>query len=359
MQTRLALMSLLMTFSASCKNVDCGDGTTERNGSCVPATETVSAAQCGPFTELQGSVCVPMFPPTMCDPSTTAPDTDSMGVTTCIGTGAGGCSAKLPCPAPTDGTQTICGQLYDFETNQPFAQVGASGAQCAPGAASGPCSLEISAYDAAALATSMMPPMLTTGTVYIDDCGRYKVPNIPISQITSHIVALGIDDAVGANRGPLGTTNLVGLATAAVAGATKDFDGFVVPVATSTKWSNSGGPALSSTQGIFAAVYHGHTAGADLAAGVTFAALSGSATIHAYYLSGTARATVDTGLAATAANGTALVTISGGQLTDAYYGQGGLDSSCMWEPHPALTIPLVIVVQSFRPTSAPGKTCTL
>src|SRR5438309_11143657 len=105
MYARIVVLVLLI-FAASCKPVDCGDGTIERNGSCVAANETVSDAKCGPFTELQGNVCVPMFPPTMCDPSTTAPDVDNMGVTTCIGTGTGGgCSAKLACPTPTDGTQ--------------------------------------------------------------------------------------------------------------------------------------------------------------------------------------------------------------------------------------------------------------
>ena len=152
MQTQNFLLALVLVpaaLAASCKAVDCGDGTTEKDGSCVAASQTVGNASCGPFTVLQGTQCVPMFPPTMCDPATTGEDTDDMGVTTCIGTGAGGCSAKLACPAPTDGTQTICGQIYDFETNQPFAQTGAIGTPCATGATTGPCALGIKAYDAA------------------------------------------------------------------------------------------------------------------------------------------------------------------------------------------------------------------
>src|SRR5262245_1206171 len=106
MYTRIALLALLTALAASCRHVDRGQGTTERDGLCVAAGVTVGNAQCGPFTELRGTQCVPTFPPTVCDPGTTAEDVDNMGVTTCIGTGAGGCSARLACPAPTDGKQT-------------------------------------------------------------------------------------------------------------------------------------------------------------------------------------------------------------------------------------------------------------
>jgi hypothetical protein len=43
--------------------------------------------------------------------ATTSSEVDDLGVTTCIGTGGGGCAARLACPAPSDGKQTICGQL--------------------------------------------------------------------------------------------------------------------------------------------------------------------------------------------------------------------------------------------------------
>src|SRR5262245_16240356 len=147
MRTRSVLLILLSVLAASCKNVDCGEGTTESNGVCTPSNETIGTAKCGPFTTLQGDQCVPMFPPTVCDPDTTAADVDNAGVTTCVGTGAGGCSARLACPASAGGKQTICGQIYDFETGQPFAQAGATGAQCGTGATSGPCALTVRAFD--------------------------------------------------------------------------------------------------------------------------------------------------------------------------------------------------------------------
>lgn len=72
MYPRSVLLALLAALTPGCKNVDCGDGTTERNGLCVASTETVSAARCGTLTELHGDTCVPKFPPTTCDPMTTA-----------------------------------------------------------------------------------------------------------------------------------------------------------------------------------------------------------------------------------------------------------------------------------------------
>lgn len=360
MYPRSVLLALLAALLPSCKTVDCGPGTTERNGSCVESNATVSAARCGPFTVLQGDTCVPMFPPTTCDPATTAPDTDlSTGVTTCIGTGGGGCAARLACPNPTgSGTQTICGQIFDFETNQPFSAPGAMGNKCSPGATSGPCALGIKAYDAAAFAASMgASPPLTTGEVYLDDCGRYQVPNIPITGLMAPLVALGIDDADATKRGPLGITNAVGLATAAAAVATKDFDAFVVPKTTSDKWA--GMPPFDMTHGIFAPIYHAHRTGLDLQSGVMFKAATGTATTTVFYLGGTTRATIDTAATATAANGTALVGITGGAVTDQYTGLGGLPAECQWELHGAASIPFAIFIQSFRPISAPNKTCML
>src|SRR5258706_14783717 len=84
---------------------------------------------------------------------------------------------------------------------------------------------------------------LTTGTVYIDDCGLYKVPNIQVS--SEVFIALGIDDA-GMPLGPAGITNTTGVATPKSANhATKDLEAWVVDQATTTMWTNTGGPALS------------------------------------------------------------------------------------------------------------------
>lgn len=361
MHTRIVLLVLLAALAASCKSIDCGDGTTERNGVCVPSNETVGNAKCGPLTELHGDQCVPMLPPTVCDPATTEPDIDDMGVTTCIGTGAGGCAARLACPAPTDGTQTICGQIYDFENNQPFAQPGATGTKCAPGATDGPCVLGIRTYDAVAFAMNpAIAPALPNGGVYIDDCGRYKISEI--TQPSSSFIALAIDDTTPP-PGPGGVTNAVGVATGASPNtATKDLEAFIVRAATYLGWS--GGPPLNA--GIYAPVYRGHRTGTDLAAGVTFnfAPMNAPSNIMTdpardfYFVVGTNRTTLDPAANATTTNGTALV--SGAKLGELYSGQGGnLPVECVWDVHAGAAIAGAIFIQIFRPTNASGKTCPL
>lgn len=359
MHTRIVLLALLTALLASCKGVDCGDGTTERDGICVPSNETIGTAKCGPFTELQGDLCVPMLPPTVCDPSTTEPEVDSMGVTTCIGTGAGGCSATFACPKPATGKQTICGQIYDFENNQPFAESNAMGRQCGAGATSGPCALAIKAYDAVAFATNG-GGQLATGAVYIDDCGRYRVPDITLPPPTSPFIALGFDDAT--IPGPGGVTNATGVATGAAAdAATRDLEAFIVRKATSDQWAG-GPPALDATHGIFAPIYRGHRTGTDLVAGVqfTFGPMASPPPTMTdinrdFYFAAEARTALNAAANATGVNGTVLVT--GANLGEIYSGQGGnLAAGCRWDIHGGASVGFVVFIQIFRPI---GATCPL
>jgi len=364
MYPRSVLLALLAALTPGCKTVDCGNGTTERDGSCVASAETVTSAKCGALTELQGDTCVPKFPPTVCDPSTTAEETDmTTGVVTCVGTGAGGCSARLACPAPTDGTQAICGQIFDFESGQAFAQTGATGTACNAAAptATGPCSLGIHAFDAVAFVgnpTGTLP--LTTTSVYLDDCGRYRLEGI--AQPSGPFIALAIDDAAPSAMGAAGTTNPVGIATAKLPNtATRDLDGYVVKGATAAGW---GTPPLAS--GIYAVVYHARRTGPDLAAGVTFTFGPSGATpptmvskARTFYFgaAATTRTTVDAAASATGTTGSALV--SGANLGEQYSGAGGIPATCAWEIHAGAAIPGVVFIQSFRPTDAPGMTCAL
>src|SRR5258705_2008488 len=137
------LLAIAILFSHGCKGVECGEGTLEKNGTCVASDETVGTAKCGAFTKLVGDTCVPQFPPTVCDDTSTDPNVDmSTGVTTCIGNGATSCAMPIACPTPSAGKQTICGQIYDLETGMPFAAPGATSANCATLTATSPCSLQ-------------------------------------------------------------------------------------------------------------------------------------------------------------------------------------------------------------------------
>ena len=353
---------LLAVLETSCKTTDCGDGTIERGGTCVPAEEVVGNAMCGPFTELAGDQCVPMFPPTECDPGSTTADTDpATGVTTCIGTGtSAGCGGAFACPAPAAGRQTICGQLYDFETSTRFQGASPTGAQCPPTpTADGPCALGIRAYDAVEFATNPATAVpRTTAAVYIDDCGRYRVPDIEPG--TSPFIGLGIDDALPANRGPAGVTNVVGVATPKVVDtSTREFEAFIVKMSTTTQWQTSGGPSIAA--GYYAMVFRAASTGMGAKPGVTVVNQAmGPIMANDFYFTPaqTTRQTVDVAQNATGANGTALV--AGAALAHGgYSGVGGLPAECKWSGHPGVTLAGIVFIQVLRPVNQTGMTCPL
>ncbi|MDB4953069.1 MAG: hypothetical protein JWO36_638 [Myxococcales bacterium] len=360
----LSILLLLAIAGSGCNSTECATGTINRDGKCEPATSTTDPAKCGPFTVLQGDKCVPMFPPTECDPSTTTAETDpATGVTTCIGNGSsGGCSATFACPTPTaTGKHTICGQIYDFQTNQPYADAMATGKKCTTATATGPCSLSVTPYDAIAFATnpSGATPLGNGGTE-IDDCGRYRVKDIDMP--ASPFIGLGFDDASG--MGPGGNTVTVGVATPANPPVTKDLEGFVVAAATTTMWASSGGPTLAN--GIYAPVYRAHKAMGDLfapQAGVTFTRNAAPEPANDFYFTATqiTRQTIDTAATATGANGTVLINNATIADSVAYSGTGGISdtTNCRWEQHAGASLPGLVFIQVFRTISISGLNGTL
>jgi hypothetical protein len=370
MRLALTLLALTAAGQPACKSIECGTGTIERDGSCQPADETTSTAKCGLFTMLEGDTCVPMFPPTLCDPGTTTPDVDSTtGVTTCLGTGGGGCSAAFACPTPASGKQTICGQLYDFADNTKFAAAGATGTQCTTATSSGPCALQVAAFDAINYANmpTTTPPQ-ATGPIYIDDCGRYRIPDI--TPPNGPFVALGWDDA-GVPFGPTGVTVTTGVAVPTGADTKiKDLEAWIVDETTVGTWQATGGPMLAN--GIYSAVFRTHMCdpvsgvctgdGFANQMGVTFTKNGNPQAANDYYfMAETGRLHIDGAASSTSINGTALFT--GASVNDglAYSGNtGGITdtTNCQWETHAAASIPGVVFMQVYRPTNKPLKTCT-
>lgn len=371
----LVLLAYAITAASSaCKSVDCGTGTIERDGTCQPADETTGTAACGPFTELQGNQCVPLLPPTSCDPATTIETTDENGVTICVGNGsAAGCSTPLPCPAPSSGKQTICGQIYNFADNSKFAAPGATGAQCTTATSSGPCALQILAFDAVVFAgnATMVPPVQTTpqqvGETYIDDCGRYRLKDI--TPPAGPFLALGFDDA-GQPLGPTGVTVTAGVALPSNAGGTtKNFEAFVAEQATIGSWQTSGGPSFAN--GIYAAVFRKHVCDANSSCadpftnqdGATFTKSGSPVPANDYYFQASdanGRLHIDSAANASSMNGTALATGTSVNDSLAYSGTGGITdtANCQWEPHAAANVPGLLFIQIYKKTNKVGKTCT-
>lgn len=359
MRTTLAII-LLGSLTSACDTVVCGEGTIERAGKCEPADNNVTNAECGPFTTLMGGKCVPDFDPTMCDPATTTPTVDpDTGVTTCVGTGGGGCDATFACPQPSDSShQTICGQIYDLETGDKFRAADATGAPCTATTADGPCAMGVAAYDAYQFATDPQNAQkLSTGPVYIDDCGRYRVPDVATP--TSPFVGLGFDDADQSKIGPTGVTNGVGISLSSKPGeATKDIDGWFAAPTTTAKWGMNGGPSLST--GYFVAIYFANKTGRALQAGVTPTHSGSTDAAHDFFFGDTdaKRTTIDSAASATGANGTALVTGAVATDTFAWSGTGGLPPECKYLALTEASLQGLVIVQEYRPVNNGTMTCT-
>jgi hypothetical protein len=361
---------VLAAASSGCKSIDCGQGTIERNGTCEPSNETVGTATCGSGTVLDGDRCVPAYPPTMCDPSTTAeqPDPNDPSITLCVGTGGGGCNGTFLCPAPTTGKQTICGQLYDITDNTKFQQMSPAptGAKCQAGATSGPCALNVTPYDA--IAFGMNPttatPLANSG-VYIDDCGRYRITDV--TQPSSPYIGLGFDDADAANMGPGGVTNSTGVAVnASPDSSSTDVEAWVAPKATTDMWTSSGGPPVSG--GIYTAIFRTHKCPAsgacDITAqqsGVTITKSGTTVPNNDYYFTAaqTGHTMIDAAATATGSNGTGLLTNASVNDSLVYSGTGGITdtTSCKWEVHAAASLPNIVFFQVYRPQNQPGHQC--
>lgn len=271
------------------------------------------------------------------------------------------CSSSLTCSAPSSASkQTICGQIYDLETNAPLAE-GPVGTPCTAVTASGACSLAIEAYDAIAFGTnpSSAPPV-GHGAIEVDTCGRFRIPDVDVSAIGGPFVGLVVDDATG--RGTAGTTVPVAVALPKVAGtASSGVETWIARESTVARWSYSRGPALS--EGVFVPIFRAHqvgTAGTDpfeLQSGVTVT--RGGSVTEGFYFGATAleRATVDAAAAATGANGTVLVRNASISEAVVYGGDGGLETGCRWAPHAGMSLPHTVFVQIFRPTNVIGETC--
>lgn len=330
--TWLAAASSLIALGASqsaCTTTDCGTGTIDKAGECVPATEATDNATCGAGTKLSMTTgkCEAVLPPTKCDPDTTEQTTVD-GVIVCVGTGGGGCNGPIACGTPTSGKMTICGQLYDIETSMPIQASAATGAKCDPTkpSADGPCAMSISAYDALLYAQNgPAAPMLASDEVVIDDCGRFRLKNLQIGGV--QYVGIGLDD----NAAAADTHRQSGVALPAIPSKlVTGFPAYGLKVSTDTKWSSDAGigtPTFAQ-RGVYMGIFlHGQAP----VSGVKITRAGSMSSTDDYYFSDASpatRTTVDPAQSTTGANGSGLM-IGGGGLV-MYSGTGGETTSCKW-----------------------------
>ncbi|HEY0255694.1 MAG TPA: hypothetical protein VGC41_29395, partial [Kofleriaceae bacterium] len=209
---------------------------------------------------------------------------------------------------------------------------------------------------------------LATGSVYIDDCGRYRVPDISVP--SNPFIALGFDDA-GQPFGPTGVTVTSGVATFAAADTKlANFEAFVVDQTTVGTWQTTSNGNVSLANGIYAGIFRTHTCDADgMCAGDAFATSSGVTFTKSgnpqtgnddYFMNEATRLHIDPAASSTTMNGTVLY--KGAMVTDSliYSGTGGITdtTNCAWEQHAAANVPGLVFMQIYRPTAKPTKTCT-
>ncbi len=359
----LALVSAfaLIGTSSGCNEIECGDGTIQRDGTCEPSGTVSTAGTCGQGTVLRGDKCEPILPPTKCDPDTTAPDTDPVtGLVTCIGTGGGSCASSVACPLGTAGKMTICGRILNVDDGAPFADASPTAKICPAGlgATAGPCALELKAYDAIAFAMNPSTAMAKTpGSSYIDDCGRFKLVDIPIDGAL--FIGLGLDDRSG--LGPSGLTVTSGAAVPAAMGtAIKDLEIYLVKGATIASWTSSGGfPNSILAGGVYLNIFKGKSTGTELAPGVTITRGGQGQPADDYYFAAndTQRTTLDPLATATGVNGAGIMVNS--NMLGAHAATGGIPATCAWETKVGASIGGIVLVQTRRPVNASGQLCPL
>lgn len=356
-------LAALVTFAAlpyataGCKSVECGDGTIERDGTCVTSDDGVGPANCGPGTVLAPSgKCETSV---ICDPDTTVEQTDpATGITVCVGTGGGGnCSTPLAgCTTAAANTMTVCGRLYDIEDDTAIGLTSTDTSMCpAGGEDTGACSLQVLPFDAIAFSTNPTgTPPLTSSELYLDHCGRFRIKDI--EPAGAPFIGLGVRNHPSHDTG----NKLTGVAfptSAGPSGGTKaDVVAYTTRGSTDTAWATSSGLGGSLAQmGVYVNIYRDSGTPADplagnLAAGVQI--LRGGSPIPSndYYFADadSARTEVDAGLTETGANGSGLV-LGLPSLAPFTGSMGPLPGGCQWYSANGASIPNVVFVQIHTP----------
>jgi hypothetical protein len=340
-----------LATTSGCDPLECGPGTIEDNGVCVPADgQSPGVNSCGQGTRYDpvSESCVPIRPPTECGPNT-EPVVNEDGVTVCEGSGGAlSCSSAISCPAPAGGKVSVCGQLFDVERGTPIRVADPQFELCDPAkpTASGPCSLSVKFFDplAFAAAPTSTPPQ-TTDELRIDDCGRFAGVNI--ARPFNGYLAIAVDDAGAAD-----TRRLTGVAFAIEANERRiGVRAFSTAVASDRSWTTSAGNPFGDSTfadvGVFMPVYFDSAAaeGGTPVAGVQIRAGGNPAdgvTTRDFYFSDTdptVRSTINPALEVTSVDGAGLLT--GSSLTQ-HSGAGSEPDGCEWPSNLAAAIPGVV-----------------
>ncbi len=355
------------SLSVSCDVLECGPGTTEKNGECVPVDgEVPENIFCDVGTHYDGALqaCVPDTNPTICGDNTTEEIDPVTGLITCVGSG-GGNSCEKPCPQPDAGKNTVCGRLVDAETGEFITMTwDTDGTDCQDipeNERLGPCLMKVEFYDALGFAQNPTgtDPLLPDDLV-INNCGWFKGTNIPTPALGFLAVSADDEDSVAVGDDQWVLTGVV--FPVAPGDRRPEQVTYVVSNDTDETWTETaGGPFGTTTfseKGVFFPIY---LLDGDPVEGVKVTRdPAGVVANDDYYFSDTnphVRRTVDATQDATGPNGAALMVNS--PLVD-HGGTGGdLPTGCVWPPDLAKSIPGVVFANERWAVDDQGDDCVV
>jgi len=374
----LTVVSLPLTLGTTgCTTLECGEGTSEVDGVCAvdDATTIDTPSNCGQDTSYDpvSMTCVPDFPPTECDQSTSVAVPDPVtGVITCVGIGGGGCDGTFLCQSPVEGKVSVCGQLYNVADNTYLRDSSADGTLCADKTdpdPDGPCSTVMSFYDAVEFATSPDTAVpLAAGRIQIDDCGRFRGESIDFPT-QAPFVGISLDNNTGSTQWAR-TGNAVEVSPNLLETGTRSY---AVSLATIDDWTTSANDAALGGQtfwerGVYIPLFMGGEPELDAddpgnnvhkrIAGATITSAGSPAATRDWYFSDADPnnvTTVDSGLGVTGVNGAGLMIDS---TLVMHSGSGAEPAGCRWPSNLADAIPTVAFIQErIAEDNATGDPC--
>lgn len=233
------------------------------------------------------------------------------------------CDAPVTCPSAAVGKVTVCGRLYDVETD---AEIRAA------------TPLALSFYDALDFAANPAgATSLAVQALQIDDCGRYVAENIALPG--NGFLGLIVDDAVAAPDDHRATAAAIAVSSGQVHASQR---AYVIRRSTDVQWSVDVGFGANTfvDRGVLMAIFFYGTAPV---AGVTVTSDGLVRAADDYYFSDAdpaLRSTVVTG-GPTQANGAALLLNS--SLVQ-HSGQGAEPLGCVWPSNIGASVPGVLWV---------------
>jgi hypothetical protein len=264
------------------------------------------------------------------------------------------CAIPLPCPAPQSGQATLCGRIYDTETDDVVETSNPTRQQCNGTTDAGPCSLRIRYFDAIDFAMNPNGAQpLQPQESFVDDCGRFRAQNM--SRATFGFIAIAIDDAPTVSPvEPHRLTDVVFSNGEAL--GNPPVRAYTTRVSTDLRWTTTAGLSGSTfaQRGTLLKVYLYHGVPQ---AGVGATRNASQIPADDFYFSdvGITRSTVAPQQSATGANGSALI-INGPTPTE-HSGTGAEPTGCHWPANLGVSIPGVISVDRKEPETTSGAVC--